>query len=234
MSSGMKILLADDDRDLIDLLRYSFQRVGYSVVLAFDGESALRMIQTELPDLVVLDLMMPRRNGMEVLKEMRRSSYVPVIVLTALGDEDHVVDALQLGADDYIVKPFRPRELNARAHALLRRSQQPVLSSGNMAQPIVIGDVSLNPSTRQVEVGERQVQLSRIEFSLLHYLMLNRNVVLSIGNIIANVWGYEGEENAEVVKVAVSRLRRKMEDDSANPRYIVNVPGVGYQFHFEG
>ncbi len=229
----MKILLADDDRDLIDLLRYAFQRDGHSVVMAFDGEAALRMIQSESPDLVVLDLMMPKRDGMQVLKELRRSKNVPVIMLTALGDEDHVVDALQLGADDYLVKPFRPRELRARAQALLRRSRDP-LTSSKPAQPIEVGDVALDPGTRQVSVQGRPAQLSRTEFSLLHYLMLNRNVIVSPSDIIANVWGYEADENDQVVKVTVSRLRRKLETDPSNPQYIVNVPGVGYKFHDEG
>jgi DNA-binding response OmpR family regulator len=225
-----KILLADDDRDLVDILRYTFQRDGYSVLLAFDGEMALRMLQSESLDLVVLDLMMPKRNGMEVLREMRLSSNVPVIVLTALGDEDHVVDALQLGADDYLLKPFRPRELRARAAALLRRSQSQPKPRDKSLQPIELGDVMLNPNTRQVTVAGQPVQLSRTEFSLLHYLMVNRNIALALSDIMANVWGYDANDNDEVVKVTVSRLRRKMEADPAHPRYIVNVPGVGYMF----
>lgn len=229
----MKILLVDDDRDLIDLLRYSFQRDGYAVVMAFDGDAAVRLAQTESPDLVVLDLMMPKRNGLQVLKELRRSSDVPVIMLTALGDEDHVVEALQLGADDYLVKPFRPRELGARAQALLRRSRNRSLQRKRIPLPIRIGDVSLDPGTRHVTVGDRPVQLSRTEFSLLHYLMLNHNLTLGLSDIIANVWGYAADENAEVVKVTVSRLRRKIEHDPANPRYITNVPGVGYRFQFD-
>ena len=225
-----KILLADDDRDLVDILRYTFQRDGYSVLLAFDGEMALRMLQSESLDLVVLDLMMPKRNGMEVLREMRLSSNVPVIVLTALGDEDHVVDALQLGADDYLLKPFRPRELRARAAALLRRSRSQPKPRDKSLQPIELGNVMLNPNTRQVTVAGQPVQLSRTEFSLLHYLMVNRNIALALSDIMANVWGYDANDNDEVVKVTVSRLRRKMEADPAQPRYIVNVPGVGYMF----
>jgi DNA-binding response OmpR family regulator len=225
-----KILLADDDRDLVDILRYTFQRDGYSVLLAFDGEMALRMLQSESLDLVVLDLMMPKRNGMEVLREMRLSSNVPVIVLTALGDEDHVVDALQLGADDYLLKPFRPRELRARAAALLRRSRSQPKPRDKSLQPIELGNVMLNPNTRQVTVAGQPVQLSRTEFSLLHYLMVNRNIALALSDIMANVWGYDANDNDEVVKVTVSRLRRKTEADPAHPRYIVNVPGVGYMF----
>jgi two-component system response regulator VicR len=227
----MKVLLADDDRDLINLLRYSFQRDGHSVRTAYDGEEALQMIRAETPDLLVLDLMMPKRNGMEVLKELRRSNSVPVIVLTALGDEDHVVDALKLGADDYLVKPFRPRELDARAQAIVRRSREQAGSKGNPSQPITLGDVALDPRTREVTVSGQPVQLTRTELSLLHYLMLNRNLVLTVSDIISNVWGYDADENDDVVKVTVSRLRRKLEADPSNPKHILNVPGVGYRFH---
>jgi DNA-binding response OmpR family regulator len=227
-----KVLLADDDRDLIDLLRYTFQRDGYAVSLAFDGEMALHKLQTDAPDLLVLDLMMPKRSGMDVLRELQHSSHVPVIVLTALGDEDHVVDALELGADDYLVKPFRPRELRARAQALLRRCREEVRIQEKAAAPLVVGSVRLDPRTRGVTVDGNPVQLSRTEFSLLHYLMLSRGVV-SVPDIIANVWGYEADANDEVVKVTVSRLRRKIEADPSNPRYVVNVPGVGYRFQGE-
>ena len=227
---GMKVLLADDDHDLIDLLRYSFQRDGHVVRIAYDGEAALRMIQAETPDLVVLDLMMPKRNGMEVLKELRRSNSVPVIVLTALGDEDHIVDALKLGADDYLVKPFRPRELDARARAIVRRSREQTNPAENPSMPIALGDVALDPRTREVTVSGEPVQLTRTELSLLHYLMLNRNLILTVSDIISNVWGYDADENDDVVKVTVSRLRRKLETDPSNPKYILNVPGVGYKF----
>ncbi|MBI5303137.1 MAG: response regulator transcription factor [Chloroflexi bacterium] len=226
----MKVLLADDDRDLVDLLRYTFQRAGYSVVTAFDGEMALRALKAEAPDLVVLDLMMPKRNGMEVLKDARRDGDVPIIVLTGLGDEDHVVSALELGADDYLVKPFRPRELRARAQSLLRRSTSDSTSQPKMALPLALGDIKLDPNAREVSVAGAATQLTRTEFDLLHYLMRNREVVLSASDIIAAVWGYEADENDEVVKVAISRLRRKIEHDPSNPRYIVTVHGVGYKF----
>jgi DNA-binding response OmpR family regulator len=155
---------------------------------------------------------------------------VPVIVLTALGDEDHLVDALQLGADDYLVKPFRPRELRARALALLRRSSAQGATQRRDYQSLSFGDITLDPGAHQATVDGTAVPLTPIEFSLLHYLMLNRNIVVRLSDIIANVWGYEADGNDEVVKVTVSRLRRKIEADPSQPRYIVNVPGVGYKF----
>ena len=224
----MNVLLADDDRDLVDLLRYAFQRDGYAVTTAFDGDSALRAFQTAPPDLLILDLMMPKRNGMEVLQALRGSSNVPVIVLTAMGDEDNMVNALQLGADDYLVKPFRPRELRVRAQALLRRSRN--RTEVQTFQPLTLGDVTLDPGAHEVTVAGQLVSLTRIEFALLQYLMINRDTVLSIPDIIANVWGYDADGNDEVVKVTISRLRRKVETDPSQPRYILNVPGVGYKF----
>ncbi len=226
----MKVLLIDDDRDLIDLLRYSFQRDGYKVLLAFDGEMAVRTFEAETPDLVVLDLMMPKRSGMDVLKEIRRQSKVPVIILSAMGDEDRLVSALELGADDYLVKPFRPRELRARTHALLRRAKQVPETETKPAKAITLGGLMLDPRTRQVTLDNQPLQLTSKEFALLHYLMLNRDMVLTVSDIISNVWGFDSSENEEVVKVTIYRLRHKVEPNPAKPQFILNVPGQGYKF----
>lgn len=225
-----KVLLVDDDRDLVGVLRYTFQRDGYTVAAAYDGEAALRAIKSETPDVVILDLMMPKRSGMDVLEEMRRYKNVPVIVLTALGDEDNVVSALGLGADDYVVKPFRPRELKARANALIRRSRGKVEVKDTQLQTFSFGGVRLDLGAHEVSVDDHPVSLTRTEFALLHFLMANHDTVIPVPEIVANVWGYEGEESDEVVKVTVSRLRRKVEPDPANPRYVINVTGVGYKF----
>lgn len=225
-----KVLLIDDDRDLVDLLRYAFQRDGYTVATAYDGEAGTRAFQVQGPDLVVLDVTMPKRTGIQVLKDIRAASTVPVIILSALGDEDHVVTALQIGADDYITKPFRPRELLARAQAHLRRHADSASETTKNLQTLTLAEVVLDPAKHEVRVAGAPVQLSRTEFSLLQYLMINANVTLSVANIIVNVWGYEADENDEVVKVTISRLRKKIERDSSEPRLIVNVPGVGYRF----
>ncbi len=229
----MKVLLVDDDRDLIDLLRYAFQRDGYKVLMAFDGDMAVRTFESESPELVVLDLMMPKRSGMDVLRDIRRQSKVPVIILSAVGDEERLVAALELGADDYLVKPFRPRELRARTHALLRRSKQLPETEIKPAKVLSLGGLTLDPRTRQVTLEDQPLQLTSKEFALLHYLMLNRDTVLTISDIISNVWGFDSGENEEVVKVTVYRLRHKVEPNPAKPQFIMNVPGQGYRFQYK-
>lgn len=227
----MKILLADDDRDLVDMLRYVFQRDGYSVITAFDGQAALRAFQGQAPDLIVLDLMMPKLSGLEVLQDIRRSSKIPIIVLTSLGDEENTVNALEGGADDYLAKPFRPRELRARVKALLRRAAgQP--GEGTPAKPLLVGDIRLNAKTQQVSVSGRAVKLTPTEFALLQHLMVNYDQVRSSSDIVASVWGYDAEQNEELVRVTISRLRHKIEPDPSSPRYIITVPGVGYRFAY--
>jgi DNA-binding response OmpR family regulator len=225
----MKILLADDDRDLVDMLRYVFQRDGYTVATAFDGEGALRSFQAEAPDLIVLDLMMPKRSGFDVLREIRQTSKTPIIVLTALGDEENTVNALDGGADDYLAKPFRPRELRARVKSILRRGLNQTENEERTA-PLLIGDIQLNAKTQEVSVAGRSVNLTPTEFTLLQHLMVNYDQVLSSSQIIASVWGYDAEQNEELVRVTISRLRHKIEPDPSAPRYIVTVPGVGYRF----
>ncbi len=229
----MKILLVDDDPELIGVLHYSFQHDGYRVVTASDGKMGLRMFESEVPDLVVLDLIMPHKDGLAVLQGIRQCGDVPVIVLTALSDEEHVVTALELGADDYLVKPFRMRELKARAHALLRRNRHQ--TDLPLKSPIIsIGGVTLDPSEHQVFVANQPIHLTPTEFGLLHYLMLNHDIIIRVPDIIAAVWGYDSDVNDDVVKVTVSRLRRRLEVDSCQPQPIVNVPGVGYKFQSRG
>ncbi len=228
----MKILLVDDDRDLVDMLRYAFQREGYRVITALDGEAGLRTFTAELPDLVVLDLALPRRNGLEVLKEIRRVSKAPIIMLTCMGDEEHIVTAFEMGADDYVAKPFRPRELKARAKAVLRRSQDRAPEE-KQRRPLLIGDINLNAKTMEVSVAGRAVQLTRTEFALLQYLMVNCDQVLKPTDIIANVWGFDAEQNEDLVRVTISRLRRKIEPDPSAPTYIINVPSMGYRFLYK-
>jgi DNA-binding response OmpR family regulator len=229
----VKVLVADDDRDLVELLDYALKRDGHRVVTAFDGMTAQQLIQMEKPDLVLLDVNMPKQNGIEVLRELRRRSKVPVLMLTVRTDEDSVVSALELGADDYVYKPFRPRELRARVRALLRRHQGMPTTGAAPAEKLVIGDICLDPLLRQVWVRGDSIKLTPTEFSLLHFLMLNRDGVLRPSSIVANVWGYDADETDDVVRVFISRLRRKIEIDPSNPRSIVNIPGFGYKFQSE-
>lgn len=226
----MKLLFADDDRDLLDMLRYIFQRDGYSVVTSLDGEAALRSHRLERPDLIVLDLNMPKRSGMEVLQEIRRESRVPVIALTCMGDEGHMVSALEKGADDYVAKPFRPSELKARVKAVLRRSREWMGEDIRERGPLLMGDISLNTKTMEVRVSGRSVRLTRKEFSLLQYLMVNSDRIMASSDILAHVWGYDGEQSDESLRTTIARLRRKIEPDPSNPTFIVNVSGMGYRF----
>jgi DNA-binding response OmpR family regulator len=226
----MKILLADDDRDLVDILAYVFDREGHRVVTAFDGEAALRAFEFESPDLVVLDLNLPKMNGREVLRAIRAHSAVPVLILSVVTDEDMVVEALDSGADDYLEKPFRPRELRARARAIVRRSRGATLSFESSPSPIRLGEIQLDVKSHEVTVSGRPVRLTPTEFSLLTYLMRNHDVVVSAASLMQGVWGYNADENEDVIRVNISRLRRKIEPDPSHPIYIATIPGVGYMF----
>ncbi len=228
----MKLLVADEDRDLVDLVHYTFMQDGLTILSAADGETAARMVDVEAPDLILLNQRLPKRNGVDLLAELRQRTNVPIIMMTATDDDDHLVNLLQMGADDCLVKPLRTRLLRARVHALLRRTQA-WNPSGDDKRPLEIGGIILDPRTRRVTVDDKPVHLSRTEFALLEYLMRNHGSVVRLPQLVANVWGYDGNENENVVKVAISRLRRKVELDPALPRYIVNVPGVGYMFQNE-
>ncbi len=229
----MKVLVADDDRELVELLGYALKRDGYRVVSAFDGLTALQLLQMEKPDLVMLDMNMPKRTGLEVLRELRLRSKVPVLMLTVQNDEESVVNALQLGADDYVYKPFRPRELRARVSALIRRHQDWPTQKVTHTEKLTFGDISLDPMLHQVRVRGELVKLTPTEFALLHFLMLNRDGVVRPSSIMENVWGYNTDKTDDVVRVFISRLRHKIERDHARPRSIINVPGVGYKFQTE-
>ncbi len=230
----MKVLIADQDRELVNQLLYTFTEDGFTVLPAFDSEVAAYLFQKEQPDLVMLDLALPKRGGLDVLMDLRRSGNVPVIILAPTDLEDHALEALQLGADDYVVKPLRPREVRARSRALLRRCKDWAYDLSSTPRHLELGNVELDPRTRQVRVDGHSVRLSRTEFALLEFLMQNHDVVIQPLRLAANVWGYlDGNRNDNVVKVAISRLRHKIEPDPAYPRYIVNVPGVGYMFQHE-
>lgn len=229
----MKILVADDDRDLVDLIRYRLHREGHTVFTAFDGESTVRTFQIEKPDLVILDLLMPKNGGMEVLEEIREHADIPILILSALRDEDHIVNALYKGADDYLMKPFGPRELSARVRALLRRTVQREERAQRPTKPLVLGQITLDPQMRQAYVKGQKVRTTRTEFELLKHLMINHHTVVTFQDLLSSVWGYDGEQNAEVVKVTIWRLRQKLERDADTPRYIISVAGIGYRFQVD-
>jgi DNA-binding response OmpR family regulator len=228
----MKALIVDDDRVLADVLAFTLRREGFQVVQAFDGEMALERWSEEQPDLVVLDVNLPKVDGFSVCRRIRETADTPILLLTVRNEEDDIVHGLKLGADDYITKPFSPRQLVARAHAVLRRA-------GKAAAPATrqVGDLTLDTSRREIRIGRREpVSLTPLESRLLDYLMLNAGHVLTAEAIIDHVWGAEGGER-DMLRQLVHRLRSKVaaacgaEDEAPElpcPEYIQTVPGLGY------
>jgi DNA-binding response OmpR family regulator len=224
----MAVLIVDDDRDLVDVLTYILRREGYEVTAAFDGEQGWTRFQEGEPELVILDANMPGLDGMEVCKRIREVSKTPVIMLTARTDEADVVHALGLGADDYITKPFSPRQLVARVKAVLRRAQAFAPSAAGAGEELRATDLHLDLRTRTLRRRDEEIRLTPLEFRILQYLMVNRGRVLTNSAIVEQVWGYSGSGNEDLVKVHIHRLRQKLERDPQNPDYVKTVPGVGY------
>jgi DNA-binding response OmpR family regulator len=219
----MKALVVDDDRVLADLIAFTLRREGFEVIQAYDGEVALQRWAETQPDLMVLDVNLPKIDGFTVCRQVREQADTPIILLTVRGEEDDIVRGLSLGADDYISKPFSPRQLVARAQAILRRA-------GKSPAPAVrqVGELSLDPSRRELRVGQTEVvTLTPLESRLLDYLMLNAGHVLTNEAIIDHVWGAEGGDR-DMLRQLVRRLRSKIEPDPAQPIYIETVPGLGY------
>ena len=225
----MKLLVVDDDRDLVELLEYALRREGYDVARAYDGESAVESVTREKPDLVILDINLPKLAGFVVLERIRHNDeHVAVLRLSARQDESDILRGLQLGADDYITKPFRPKELVARVKAILRRS---VRTRGRPAPAIYkTGDLILDEATHQVKADGVPVHLSPTEFKLLRHFMANPGRVLTQEEILEGVWGYDADVGGDLVKLNVSRLRRKLGADGKPRDVIQTVPGVGYLF----
>jgi len=219
----MKILVVDDDRVLADVVAFTLRREGFEVIQAYDGESALRRWSEEIPDLIVLDINLPKMNGFEVCQRIRQQSDTPIIMLTVRSEEDDIIQGLEIGADDYIPKPFSPRQLVARAHAVLRRV-------GKVSPPTIleVGDLILDLNRREVAIGQGEgISLTRLESRLLEYLIVNSGHVLTSETIIEHVWGPEGGDR-DMLRQVVHRLRNKIEPDPSQPIYIETVPGVGY------
>lgn len=228
MSMRARILIAEDEAPLRNLMRMSLESDGHQVVSASDGEEALRMFSVAPFDLVILDVMMPRMNGFSVCREIRTRSDVPIIMLTALGSTDAVVTGLELGADDYISKPFSFREVGARVQAVLRRNSY----VRERANPLVLqnGTVSLSVAAQQASIDGRPIHLTPIEFKLLFALMVNAGSVMSKSELFMEVWGYSFTGGTNLVEVTIRRLREKIEPDPSQPVYILTVRSVGYMF----
>ncbi len=221
----MKILVVDDDRVLIDVVSFTLRRAGFQVIQAYDGLSALETWAEIDPDLIVLDVNLPKLNGFSVCQQIRQQSTTPIILLTVRTDEEDIIRGLELGADDYISKPFSPRQLVARVRAAIRRLG--LTPTPSMRKT---GDFTLDPSRREFRVRDSQpIQLSPLENRFLDYLMLNEGQVLPVENIIGHLWGPEGGDR-DMLRQLVHRLRSKIEVDPAHPQYIETVKGMGYSF----
>ncbi len=221
---AFKILIVDDEPPIIDVLDYNLRKANYQVVVARDGREALERSRREQPDLIILDLMLPELDGLEVCRALRRETNVPIIMLTAKDEEVDKVVGLELGADDYIVKPFSVRELLARVKAVLRRVEpEPQTEAG----PWRVGKLEIDLARHEVYLGNEELALTPLEFDLLHVLALNAGRVLSREQLLEQVWGYAYHGDLRVVDTAVKRLRAKLRALEADP--IVTVRGVGYK-----
>ena len=232
-----RILLADDEASIRRILETRLKMVGYDVYTAQDGEEAVNAFNKYNPDLVVLDVMMPKMDGYGVTREIRRTSDVPIIILTALGDVSERITGLELGADDYVIKPFSPKELEARVKAVLRRTtnKEVVVPTGTKAvakNVITTGSIKIDTARRQVYRKNERIRLTGMEFSLLELLVNNSGQAYSRNEILQHVWSYPADHRIDtrVVDVHISRLRSKLETDPTNPELILTARGIGYMF----
>lgn len=223
----MKVLLVDDDLSLAEVTAFALRRAGFLVVLAHDGEQALDIWAEEHPDLIILDIQLPGKDGLSVCRELRAMSSVPIIMLTVRDSDDDIVHGLEIGADDYLTKPFSPKQLIARAHAVLRRSSGMLQPAGQQA-PLVVGDLELDPMRQTVCSPQGLVRLTRLEFRLLHYLVINHGQIVPTEAILSHVWGYAGTGDRTLLKQLVYRLRQKIVHPDPDRHYIETVPGIGY------
>jgi DNA-binding response OmpR family regulator len=223
-----RILIVDDERLIVDSLTYSLRQEGFDVESVEDGISALEAVKQSSPEVIVLDVMLPGMNGIEVCRQLRTFSSVPVIMLTARSDEIERILGLEIGADDYLVKPFSFRELLARIHALLRRVA--LDQKVDTSQPIVVGPLRLDVMARRVFLNSKEVQVSAREFDLLLTLMTNVGQAMSRENLLNKIWGADWVGDTRTLDVHIRWLRLKIEDDPASPCFIQTVRGYGYRF----
>jgi len=233
--SKQKILVVDDEASIRRILETRLKMAGYNVVTAEDGEEAVELFNKTNPDLVILDVMMPKMDGYGVTREIRRVSDIPIIILTALGDVSERITGLELGADDYVIKPFSPKELEARVKAVLRRtvSKDITVPAGKTTKNVITtGQIKIDTARRQVYRKNERIRLTGMEFSLLELLVNNSGQAYSRNEILQHVWAYPPDHRIDtrVVDVHISRLRSKLETDPANPELILTARGLGYMF----
>lgn len=224
-----KVLVVDDEKPISDIIKFNLEKEGYEVVVAYDGEEALQKVESESPDLIVLDLMLPKIDGLEVAKQVRAKRSTPIIMVTAKDSELDKVLGLELGADDYVTKPFSNRELVARVKANLRR-QDATFSPANddRTADIKVGDLTIHPDAYTVTKRGENINLTHREFELLHYLAQHIGQVINRENLLQTVWGYDYFGDVRTVDVTVRRLREKIEDNPSHPQWLITRRGVGY------
>lgn len=224
-----KILVVDDEEPIAKILDFNLRKEGYDVIVANDGEKAVELAFSEDPDLILLDLMLPKKDGMEVCREVRAQKNIPIIMLTAKNSEIDKVLGLEFGADDYVTKPFSTRELMARVKVNLRRvAKQTEVAEEKNTSEVVIKDIVIYPEAYIIKKNGEEVDLTRREFDLFYYLAQHRGQVLTRENLLQTVWGYDYFGDVRTVDVTVRRLREKVETDSSQPEYIMTRRGVGY------
>ncbi|ADD03518.1 response regulator [Thermoanaerobacter sp. CM-CNRG TB177] len=225
-----RILIVDDEKPIVEIIKYNLEKEGYITYEAYDGEEALKIAKEQNPDLIILDVMLPKLDGFSVLRTLRQSMTIPILMLTAKEEEVDKVLGLELGADDYITKPFSIRELIARVKANLRRISLNGNESGNV---LCVKNLKIDMSKYKVEKNNKEVELTSREFELLKFLVLNKGLIFSREMLLEKVWGYEYLGDIRTVDVTIRRLREKIEDDPSNPKLIHTKRGVGYYFSDE-
>lgn len=226
-----KILVVDDEKPITDIEKFNLEKEGYEVVVAYDGEEALQKVEEENPNLIILDLMLPKVDGLEVAREVRKTHDMPIIMVTAKDSELDKVLGLELGADDYVTKPFSNRELVARVKANLRRqnsNENSQDSADSESKDITIGDLVIHPDAYTVTKSGENIELTHREFELLHYLAQHIGQVMTREHLLQTVWGYDYFGDVRTVDVTVRRLREKIEDNPSHPMWLVTRRGVGY------
>ncbi|HHW56035.1 MAG: response regulator [bacterium] len=225
-----KILVVDDEKPIADILRYNLEQAGYEVVVAYDGEEAVAKAKRDDPDLMILDIMLPKLDGFSVCRQVRTFSQVPILMLTAKEEELDKILGLELGADDYVTKPFSPREIVARVKAILRRVQTASEQQGGAPRVLDFGELQIDLERVEARKGSQTLELTPREFDLLKHMALSPGRVFSREQLLEEVWGFDYYGDIRTVDVAIRRLREKLEDDPSNPRYIQTRRGAGYYF----
>jgi len=224
-----KILIVDDEKNIVDILKFNLNKEGFDTIEAYDGRQALEMVERENPDLILLDIMLPEYDGFTVCKRIRQTMNTPIIMLTAREEEVDKVLGLELGADDYITKPFSPRELMARVKANLRRMSEDVQKT--QGEILKCGDLTIDINRYEIKRGDEIIELTLREFELVKFLAAQRGQIFSRESLLEKVWGYEYYGDVRTVDVTVRRLREKLERMPSKPEYILTKRGVGYYFN---